>query len=83
MSGPETATAVHVADMAVKAMFPGASDLPALHRLSVRARLRLDRGPSVDVLLDLLASCDTDVYAEVVAANGFDPLGPHGKRVAT
>lgn len=72
MSSAQTATAVHQADIAAKAMFP--PDLPALHRMSVRARLRLDRAPSVDVLLDLLTSCETDVYAATVAANGFDPL---------
>lgn len=72
MSSAQTATAVHEADAAAKALFP--PDLPALHLLAVRILLRLDRAPSVDVLLDLLASCDRDIFSETVAAHGFDPL---------
>lgn len=72
MSSAQTATAVHAADVAAKALF--APELPELHRRSVQVRLRLDRAPSVDVLLDLLASCDRSIYAETCDAAGFDPL---------
>ena len=72
---PEVATAVYAADTAAKALTERV-DKTSLSIKASRVRIAATRPQSEATLRALIASCDRDVFGEVVASHGFDPLAP-------